>query len=64
MGPCPHCPKITVCVFFQPPKFFFSLFFFFLKKKNTTQQNQKTLWTFHCHPHNPQRGKGWLESSF
>lgn len=53
-------PQINSVFFSFSLLTFFSLFFFFLKKKT----NPKTPWTFHCHPDNPQREKGCLESSF
>lgn len=31
-GPCPHCPKITVCFFFQSPNHFFFVFLFSYKR--------------------------------
>lgn len=40
-GLCPHCPKITVCFFFQSPNLFFFSFSFFLKNKQT-KKTQKT----------------------
>ena len=66
--PCPHCPKITVCFFFQSPNHFFFLFFFFLKKKKKRKEKEKNETKTSVDlplslPH-PQKGKGVLRVYF